>query len=157
MSGPAIVVVAGIVTIVIAVRTHDGLVVDDYYKRGLTVNMDLSRDQAAKAAGLTAKTTIDVANSRVTLGLANAPLTLNTLTLNLSRASVKGHDQLITLQRANRQGDESVFVGALKPLEVGKWYVAIEDPSRSWRLIGTIAIRNDAPMSFTLGDLKTTP
>ena len=51
MSGPAIVVVAGIITTVLAVRTHDGLVVDDYYKQGLAVNKDLSRDLAAKKIG----------------------------------------------------------------------------------------------------------
>jgi hypothetical protein len=35
MLGPAIVVVAGIATAVIAVRTDDGLVDPDYYRHGL--------------------------------------------------------------------------------------------------------------------------
>jgi uncharacterized protein len=157
MSGPAIVVVAGIITIVIAVRTHDGLVVDDYYKRGLAVNMDLSRDLAAKDAGLYAKTTIDVANKRVTLGLVNAPMTLNNLTLTLSRASVAGHDQIVTLQLTNRQGDESVFVGPIKSLDVGKWYVTIEEPSRAWRLMSTIVIKDQALTSFSVGNAEATP
>ena len=44
MSGPAIVVVAGIGTAIIAFRTSDGLVADDYYKQGLVINQTLKRD-----------------------------------------------------------------------------------------------------------------
>jgi uncharacterized protein len=154
MSGPAIVVVAGLITIVLAVRTHDGLVVDDYYKRGLTVNMDLSRDLAAKTAGLHAKTTIDVANKRVTLGLVNAPAALNNLTLTLSRASVVGHDQVITLQRTSRRDEKSVFVGALQPLEPGKWYATLDESSRSWRLITTVIVPDAGPISFFMGNAE---
>jgi uncharacterized protein len=155
MSGPAIVVVAGIITIVLAVRTQDGLVVDDYYKRGLAVNKDLSRDLAAKSAGLYAKTTIDIANRRVTLDLVNAPTTLSNLTLTLSRASVVGHDQLVTLQRSNRRDNESTFVGTLQPLEPGKWYATLEEPSRSWRLMTTVVIQGAGLMSFSMGHAET--
>ena len=51
MSGPAIVVVAGFYTAYLAVRTDDGVVADDYYKRGLEVNQELRRGQAAAALG----------------------------------------------------------------------------------------------------------
>lgn len=154
MSGPAIVVVAGIITTVLAVRTQDGLVVDDYYKQGLAVNKDLSRDLAAKSAGLYAKTTIDVANRRVTLSIIKTPVTLNNLTLTLSRASVAGHDQLITLQRTSRRDDESIFVGALQALEPGKWYATLEDPSRAWRLMTTIAVPDTGPLTFSMGNAE---
>ena len=155
MSGPAIVVVAGIITAVLAVRTQDGLVVDDYYKQGLAVNKDLSRDLAAKTAGLSAEVTLDVANRRASLNIVNTPLVLNTLTLTLSRASVAGHDQLVVLQRTNRRGEESNFVGALQPLEPGKWYVTLDEPSHSWRLMTTIVIRDAAPLSFAIGHAET--
>ena len=38
MAGPAIVLVAGAVTMVLAIRSDDGLVARDYYKRGLMIN-----------------------------------------------------------------------------------------------------------------------
>ena len=38
MSGPAIVVVAGIYTAYLAIVSNDGLVDDDYYKQGLAVS-----------------------------------------------------------------------------------------------------------------------
>ena len=42
-AGPAIVVVAGLVTAWIAVVSDDGLIAEDYYKRGLLINKDLER------------------------------------------------------------------------------------------------------------------
>ncbi|MBV5267272.1 MAG: FixH family protein, partial [Burkholderiaceae bacterium] len=47
MSGPFIVVVAGFITAYLAVISNDGLVSDDYYKQGLTVNQRTERDQRA--------------------------------------------------------------------------------------------------------------
>src|SRR4051812_56834 len=54
MSGPALVVVAGMYTTVLAVRSSDGLVSDDYYAEGLTINKSLQRDARAAAQGLSA-------------------------------------------------------------------------------------------------------
>ncbi len=45
MSGPAIVVVAGIATGIIAARGFDGPTAADYYKEGLAIDRDLSRAQ----------------------------------------------------------------------------------------------------------------
>src|SRR5437879_5080551 len=43
MAGPAIVVVAGLVTAYIAWATDDGVIADDYYKQGLLINRQLGR------------------------------------------------------------------------------------------------------------------
>ena len=56
--GPAIVVVAGIATLVIAVRSDDGLVADDYYKRGLAINQVLERVERAASLGLSANVVV---------------------------------------------------------------------------------------------------
>jgi uncharacterized protein len=47
MAGPAIVVVAGCVTAFIAVTTSDGLVAEDYYRRGVEINRRLSTEERA--------------------------------------------------------------------------------------------------------------
>ena len=54
MAGPAVVIVAGVITLWLAVRSSDGLVTDDYYKQGLAVNQVLERDHRAAALGLRA-------------------------------------------------------------------------------------------------------
>ena len=47
--GPAIVIVAGLTTAYLAIVTSDGLVDDDYYKQGLTVNERASHDRRRQA------------------------------------------------------------------------------------------------------------
>ena len=51
IAGPAFVVVAGIATLVIAVRQPDPVVTPDYYRRGIEINKALAaRDKAALPA-----------------------------------------------------------------------------------------------------------
>lgn len=66
ISGPAIVVVAGIATTWIAYRSDDGLVAEDYYKRGLLVNKAIAALPPA-APPVLVTVTLDAAGSlRVT-------------------------------------------------------------------------------------------
>ncbi len=50
IAGPAAVVVAGVVTTVIAVRGADPLVASDYYRRGIQINEQLARERALMPA-----------------------------------------------------------------------------------------------------------
>ncbi|CAA0090519.1 Uncharacterised protein [Zhongshania aliphaticivorans] len=52
---PGIVVIASIVTVVIALTHSDNLVRDDYYKEGLAINRYLAQDEAALAMKLVAE------------------------------------------------------------------------------------------------------
>mgnify|MGYP002785261767 CR=1 FL=1 len=45
VAGPAIVIVAGIVTLWLAVRTPDPVVAEDYYRRGVEINKTLENQQ----------------------------------------------------------------------------------------------------------------
>ena len=55
MAGPAIVVVAGFVTLGMAINSADGLVADDYYKEGNAINMTMHRDVRARELGYHAR------------------------------------------------------------------------------------------------------
>ena len=52
---PGSVVIAGIVTLVIAIKNEDGLVAEDYYKQGLAINQVIARETNAERLGLTAQ------------------------------------------------------------------------------------------------------
>lgn len=49
LAGPAIVVVAGIVTAVIAINGADPVVADDYYQKGLNINQELRNAEKSLA------------------------------------------------------------------------------------------------------------
>ena len=63
MAGPAFVVVGGVYLTWLAVSTSDGLVADDYYKRGMAINRTLDRNDYSAKAGLTADVRIDAAGA----------------------------------------------------------------------------------------------
>ena len=50
IAGPAAVVVAGFVTLFIAIRTPDPVIAEDYYKRGLDINKTLAAEKDLRLA-----------------------------------------------------------------------------------------------------------
>jgi uncharacterized protein len=132
MAGPATVIVAGFVTLWLAIVSNDGLVADDYYKQGLAMNQRLQRDHYAAELGLRA----DFMRSghRVRLMLVtdrNAALP-EALTLKLSHPTRAGQDQMVKMVSEG----QGFYGGELTADVSGRWYVSIEDPSGKWRLQG---------------------
>ncbi|WP_319243795.1 FixH family protein [uncultured Propionivibrio sp.] len=133
MAGPAIVVVAGFITLVLALRSNDGLVSDDYYKQGLGINQTTARDQAAARLGLQAQVMLGGHELRVMLRANDAATALpETLSLRLMHPTRSGEDQVLSLRR--QAGD--LYSGRLERPLSGRWRVSIEDDGRMWRLTG---------------------
>jgi hypothetical protein len=127
MAGPATAVVAGLFTAWLAVRSDDGLVVDDYYRQGLAINQTLSRTDAAERRGIEAQLDIDDGHVRVRLAAAAAS---GGLTLRLVHPTRAGLDQSTILAEAG----PGAYAGRLQPLPPGRWHVVLE--GRDWRLAG---------------------
>ena len=47
MAGPLVVIIAGFATLLLAIRSSDGLVADDYYKQSMAINQIMLRDSRA--------------------------------------------------------------------------------------------------------------
>lgn len=129
---PLAAVIGGIATLMLAIRSWDGLVVDDYYKKGLEINKVLARDDAAVTAGFAAQVLVDP--DRVTVKLASTrgtPLPSG-LKVSFIHATRAGLDRTLDLPL---DGDDhySAPMGALPP---GHWHVHIETPE--WRIIEQI-------------------
>ena len=138
---PLVAVIGGMITIYLAVSTSDGLVVDDYYKRGKAINVDLARDRAAARYGLQAQIDIDLRNNRVQLRLlAPAGRHPNAVQLSLLHPTRAGHDQVLQLQRAADGG----YSGGLDELTRGNWYLQLE--ADDWRLSGSMRVPAEAPV-----------
>jgi len=127
---PAAAVLAGIVTIYLAVVSDDGLVVDDYYKHGLEINRLLGREQNAVDAGLAMEVDL-VADARVLLVTLTAdpefvyPSEIDGV---LAHATREGLDQPLHLVRVG----DTMYRAANVALPAGQWYVDIG--TRDWRL-----------------------
>ena len=127
MSGPAAVIVAGAITTWMAFATADGLVADDYYKRGLGVNAVLKREQAAAQRGITAQIERARATVRVRLSGAEPPV----LFLNLVHATRAGHDVRLRLERS----PDGSYAADLPPMAAGHWRAVLDDPRGEWRVV----------------------
>ena len=122
--------------LVLANVTWDGLVADDYYRRGLQINRSLARDAEAARLGLRAFVEFP-APGIVTIrlvdpdGAASAPGTDN-LNLRFARAARTGADVTVAMSRDTGE----FWQGHLPPMTSGKWYVELGNDQ--WRLISPV-------------------
>lgn len=136
MSGPALVIVAGAITIWIAVATSDGLVSDDYYKQGLAINQTLDRGVLAARHGYRAELRFDAGRREVVLTLAAAadaprPELLRLRVVHPTRA---GRDALVLL----RHSADGIYRGVAPELAAGRWLLVLEDADAVWRIDGEL-------------------
>lgn len=131
MAGPVTAVVAGFVTLWIAVTHQDALVADDYYKQGLAINRTLDRETAAAALGVEAHVVFGADGSKVRVYLKgeSAPARL---TLRFAHATKAGLDQTVALARTTGGWYEA----SITSMAGGKWKLLLEDPAAGWRVSG---------------------
>jgi hypothetical protein len=133
ISLPATAVIAGLVTVWIAYRSADGLVVGDYYKAGLAINQTLERDELARKLELSA--TLQIVGTTLQLDLAGRLDAFpSSLKVHVAHPTRQGADQSLELvHEGNGQ-----YRGILGAMTDGKWHVQVEDPETSWRLNGVL-------------------
>lgn len=132
---PMSAVIGGMITIYLAVSTSDGLVVDDYYKRGKAINMDLARDEAAARYQLRAIIDLDLRDNLMQLQLQSTADALpKVLTFSLLHPTQPGRDQVIVL----RHSGDGMYYGDIDEIARGNWYLQLE--ADDWRLSGKMQI-----------------
>ena len=132
MGAPAAAIAMGIVMTVLAVRTDDGLVVDDYYKRGLAINQVLAREARATELGLAASLAFSPGRDRVRVSLSGVRAAPDRATLRLVHPTRVGQDQTVALATVGT----GLLEGALAAPANGRWRLVLEDPAGEWRLAG---------------------
>ncbi len=130
MAGPALVVVAAVVTAVVAFRGADGLVADDYYKQGLGINRQIARDQAAQDLGIAGEVRLLPGLVRVNLR-ASAALP-DRVTLRFVHPARASDDRVVHPART-ASGD---WEAPLAALPAGRWRVIVE--TAQWRVAARI-------------------
>jgi hypothetical protein len=144
---PLVAVIGGIATLVLAVRSNDGMVAADYYKRGLAVNAELSRSRRAAELGLVGEVRAGGENSgdavyvRLSGDRALPPEAV--LRIRLVHPGRGGADRVALLSRvsADIDGRRAEYSGqweeaAALAVPIA-WRVVLE--GREWRLDGGIA------------------
>lgn len=129
---PATSVVAGVITLIIAIQTFDGLVVDDYYKEGRAIVQTIGRTEHAIELGMRARLNVRSESIRVQLDAAEAGSLPERIILSVTHPTRRGHDQQLVMDGAG-----GVYEASLAPLSTGRWLFQIEDEARYWRMNGS--------------------
>ncbi len=150
MSGPALVVVASLLSAWLAFTRQDHMVADDYYNQGLIINQDLQRDARASALALRLETHYDAATEQLRGVLSSHELPLHgRIRLQLRHATDPSKDRTLQAEVDSR----GAFAVRLPLLERSRWNLVVEDQQHSWRLVGVwqwpqhsdIGLRADPP------------
>jgi hypothetical protein len=129
---PLAAVIGGFATLYLAIRSWDGLVVDDYYKKGLEINKVLARDELAQQSGYTASVAVDDATVTVRLGSAQGKPLPSVIKVSFIHATRAGLDRQLEIP----QTGAGVYRAPVASLPPGHWHVHIE--TSDWRLIDQI-------------------
>jgi hypothetical protein len=130
---PFATVIAGGFTLSLAMSTEDSLVADDYYKRGLAINRDIAREQAADRLGIGARIRFSAADGQVSATLPSGTTRPASLVLRLQHPTRSALDITARLDRVS----PDTYAGAVRPAASSHWRVTIEDPEGVWRLSGS--------------------
>lgn len=150
MAIPAASVVVGMIMLTLAIRTEDGLVADDYYKRGLAINKLIAREAAARADGVQAQLWIEPGAGRVRIRLEGRAAVGEHVRLAFVHPTRAGLDQTANLARAGA----GLYEGVLGPLAAGRWHVMLEDEPRAWRVVGVLQLPGDTATTLAPGALE---
>lgn len=142
---PLSAVVMGAVMLTLAISTYDGLVTDDYYKKGLQINRSMERDELAASYGLAGDVVLGAPGEAVAVYLSgnaqfHAPEVVN---LRLFHATRSGFDRHLLLRRI----DSGRYVASGPKLEPGNWYLQLD--ADGWRLMARLSASH-APQRVSL-------
>jgi len=147
---PATAVVAGFITLWLAITSFDGLVADDYYKQGLAINQTLAKVVAARDSGLVGTVRFSSESVGVILEAKPGVALPDKLLLTLAHPTKSGMDQRFVLERR-----DGAYVGAVDvAITSAHWKVLLEDEARSWRLSGTAFLPTETELRLNSADLK---
>lgn len=136
MAGPFIVVIAGLTTAWIAMSTSDGLVTDDYYKKGLAVGQTIAQSERARSLGITAGVRVSSEELAVRLKARDLSYSLPAkVHVTVSHPTRAGLDQSQVMDLG-----AAGYSGKFRLPASGHWLVLIEDDSKSWRLMGNLVL-----------------
>ncbi|WP_047248945.1 FixH family protein [Chromobacterium subtsugae] len=131
---PLVSIIVGIGFLAAAIKSDDGLVTDDYYKKGKAINMELRRDKAAARMGLTAQLMLGSDGRSLRLVTSSKAPLPDTIALSMIHPAQDDYDLSAEMTLAG----PNLYQGILPktPVTANHWYIQLEDHAKTWRIQG---------------------
>lgn len=140
-----VVVIVCCITVTIAFKNRDDVVIDNYYKEGRMINMRVEEDKRAEALQLAGMLTFDLEVGEIWLQLSSLEPLPEVLSLTLDHPAKESYDQHLLLKRV---GEGRYRADLDRPLQ-HHWYLRVQPVSTEdleqvdWRLKGEIDFSKD--------------
>ena len=137
-------VVMGVIIIYLAITTDDGLVAEDYYKKGLTINRQLAKEQVAESLQLTAVIDVEADTGFIRAAFNKGQMSEYPPQLQLAfkHATKQQLDVFIILQK----GIDNNYVGSIaNGVQQGVWHIELnnaDEVAAQWRLARRAKLEN---------------
>jgi uncharacterized protein len=151
-----IVIIACAITVSIAFKNKDDIVIDNYYKEGRMINQRFEQDSTAREMGLSGELMFDREVGEVFLTLQSDVVLPEKLVLELSHPQKAEYDQQLTLKKVS----EGRYRADLDARLQHHWYVRILPLSEAeiveapWRLKGEIDFKFGERVNFDSQELS---
>ena len=132
---PLVAIIGCISLFITAIGNGPDVVVDDYYKKGKAINLELTKFEKAKALYLHGE--LNVTNERVSFRFSKGDFSnVHALKLSFYHRTIKAHDFAVTLTpNANQE-----FTALLNEYTQGAYSVFIEPIDGSWKMKENITL-----------------
>jgi uncharacterized protein len=127
---PASAVVAGLATLVIALRSADRPLPANYHWEGERLDRDFALASNAALHGIEVTFERNAGSGECSAILRNAPDDPAALNILFASGTDAGLDRVILLRRS----ELGKYRGACAPLAAGRWRVALEDSAGAWAI-----------------------
>ena len=134
ISIPVITAIKAIHTVVIMQQHSPDLVVDDYYKEGRAINMQLAKYREAELRNLSAS--ILIAGNQALVRFEKNNSLSDKIHLDFYHPTLAAQDFALDAERSGA----SLYVATLPVAPQGKWQLVVSDASKEWKLRATLAL-----------------
>lgn len=140
---PVVTLGLSVMLITLAVNTEDSLVIDDYYKKGKAINMQLDKIERARQMGLEAKLHID-GNEVKLRWVAGKPTDGSALEMQFHHATLEAKDfKLMLVQDAS-----GTYVGDAEQLLEGRWRLTLLPFHQQWKIQQSVTLPQERDFTF---------
>ena len=141
---PTVAVIESFIFLGFAIVTDDGMVEDDYYRRGKEINRVLARDQAAAALGLESAIVLNPAQHALEVRLTARQVMSwpEQVELKFLYATRSGLDRALILPRHA----DGAYRAPLPDLAPGHWNVQLA--AQDWRLTGSLSVPGERNLTM---------
>lgn len=131
---PVITAIKAVHTVIIMQKSSPDLVVDDYYKQGKAINMQLAKYREAELRNLQAS--ILIAGNKAIIHFAKNSVLEGEVHLDFYHPTIAASDFALNAQRSGEQ----LYIAELPLTPEGKWQLVVSDASNEWKLRAVLAL-----------------